>query len=327
MEEKGVFLDERTLLQALPGLDNGCVKLYIYIKYLAEKNGGGTSCKELSDFLSLDRNAVGDMARELAQHGLVQLEAQGRLTLCRPGGTAVSLPEEPPSYQPGEVGAFIEADKHLSDMLAVAQKILGKMLSYPAIEKLYGLYDWLAMSPELILRLLEYCVELGKKDMRYIEKVALSWHEMGITTAADAELYIKRQNYKRSYVYQIQKEFGIADRKLTASELRYIGQWYTLGVSVELAAFAYDYGVTKTGKLAMAYINKVLTSWFEEGIRTPAQAQESLARHSKKAEEKKAAKPKAYGGKAFEVYDSGRYDYDEIDALARRKLKKIIGKE
>ena len=85
------------------------------------------------------------------------------------------------------------------------RKFLGKMLSYSAIEKLYGLYDWLGMPPDLIVRLLEYCVELGKKDMRYIEKVAVSWREMGIGTVAEAERYIERQNYKRTYVYQIQK--------------------------------------------------------------------------------------------------------------------------
>lgn len=117
----------------------------------------------------------------------------------------VSAPEEHPSYLPGEVGAVVASDKQLSDLLAVAQKILGKMLSYSAIEKLYGLYDWLGMPPDLIVRLLEYCVELGKKDMRYIEKVAVSWREMGIGTVAEAERYIERQNYKRTYVYQIQK--------------------------------------------------------------------------------------------------------------------------
>ena len=33
---------------------------------------------------------------------------------------------------------------------------------------------------------MEYCVGLGKKDFRYIEKVALNWAEDGISTAAQA---------------------------------------------------------------------------------------------------------------------------------------------
>lgn len=323
MAQRGVEIGGQALLQVLPGLDGECVKLYIYIKYLSEQNGGATSVSEVGRFLSMSEERVGESVRELVRQGLVRLGAQGSVSLCPETGAYVPPAEEPPSYRPGEVSAILESDKQLSDMLALAQKILGRTLSYSAIEKLYGLYDWLGMAPELILRLLEYCAELGKKDMRYIEKVALSWHEMGIGTVAEAERYIERQSYKRTYLYHIQKEFGIADRKLTASEARYIGEWYTLGVPVELAAFAYDYSVTKTGRLAMAYINKVLQAWMKEGIRTAEQAQESLGRRSTaqpQAGKQKQAKP-------FEVYDSGRYDYEEIDALARRKLKKMIGKE
>ena len=322
MAQQGIQIGRHALLQVLPGLDGECVKLYIYIKYLSEQNGGATSVSEVGRFLSMPEETVGETVRELVRQGLVRLGAQGSLSLCPEEGARV-LAEEPPSYRPGEVGAILESDRQLSDMLALAQKILGRTLSYSAIEKLYGLYDWLGMAPELILRLLEYCAELGKKDMRYIEKVALSWHEMGIGTVAEAERYIERQSYRRTYLYQIQKEFGIADRKLTASETRYIGEWYALGVPVELAAFAYDYSVTKTGRLAMAYINKVLQAWMQEGIRTAEQAQESLSRRS--TAQPQAGKPKQ--SKPFEVYDSGRYDYEEIDALARRKLKKMIGKE
>ena len=322
MAQQGVQIGGHALLQVLPGLGGECVKLYIYIKYLSDQNGGATSVSELGRFLSMCEEEVSAAVRELVRQGLVRLGAQGSVSLC-PEPNEKMLPEEPPAYRPGEVGAILESDKRLSDMLALAQKILGRTLSYSAIEKLYGLYDWLGMAPELILRLLEYCAELGKKDMRYIEKVALSWHEMGIGTVAEAERYIERQSYKRTYLYQVQKEFGIADRKLTASETRYIGEWYTMGVPVELAAFAYDYSVTKTGRLAMAYINKVLQAWMKEGIRTAEQAQESLRRRS--AAQPQAGKQKQ--AKPFEVYDSGRYDYEEIDALARRKLKKMIGKE
>lgn len=233
MAQKGVTIGEEALTQALPGLDGECVKLYLYIKYLAEKNGGKTSCAELGGFLSIDTNTAGNLARELARQGLVRFGAQGVLTVCELTQSApVSAPEEHPSYMPGEVGAVVASDKQLSDLLAVAQKILGKMLSYSAIEKLYGLYDWLGMPPDLIVRLLEYCVELGKKDMRYIEKVAVSWREMGIGTVAEAERYIERQNYKRTYVYQIQKssESRIASSRrascaILASGIRSAYRW------------------------------------------------------------------------------------------------------
>ena len=47
-------------------------------------------------------------------------------------------------------------------------------------------------SSELILILLEYCVSKGKSDYRYIEKVAIAWHNMNITTIDDAQNYIRK---------------------------------------------------------------------------------------------------------------------------------------
>lgn len=329
MTENGVTLCEKELLQVLPGLDGECIKLYIYIKYLVQKDSGRTSCAQVSDFLNMSEEAAQAAAQTLARQGLIHFGAKGVITLCAPAAQYEPLPPEPPKYLPGEVGALVEADEQLSDMLAFAQKILGRMLSYSAVERLYGLYDWLGMTPQLILRLLEYCAELGKRDMRYIEKVAVSWHEMGISSVEDAEQYIKRQNYKRSYIYRIQKEFGIADRKLTAVERRYIEEWYLMGVSLELASFAYDYSVSKTGRLAMAYINKVLLAWTKDGIHTAQQAQESIKKHSEEATYRKndGAARGLRETKQFEVYNSGRYDYSEIDKLARQKLKQVLGKE
>ena len=325
--DDGVFLEESFLLEIMPGIKAEYIKIYIFAKYLAQKNGGKTDLQALSNALTLDMSCLREAAHSLAQIGIINLGANGIISMPDNKKKLISYDDEKKSYMPGEVSAIIASDKKLSDMLDIAQKILGRLLSYQAIEKLYALYDWLGMSPELILRLLEYCVELGKKDIRYIEKVAISWHEMGISTINEAEAYIQKQSYKRTYRYSIQKLFGIDTRSLTASEQKYIDSWYALGISPELASFAYDYAVSKTGKLAMAYINKVLVSWNETGIKTAAQAQESI---KKFGEQKNAQNPqniKTMPHSNLGVYNSGRYDYDKIDALARQKLKERLGKE
>ena len=51
--------------------------------------------------------------------------------------------------------------------------------------------DRLHFSNEMIDYLVEYCVGLGKKDFRYIEKVALNWAEEGISTAAQARASVQ----------------------------------------------------------------------------------------------------------------------------------------
>ncbi len=47
--------------------------------------------------------------------------------------------------------------------------------------------DNLHFSFDLIDYLIQYCVGRGKRDFRYIEKVAVSWAEKGITTVRDAQ--------------------------------------------------------------------------------------------------------------------------------------------
>ena len=39
----------------------------------------------------------------------------------------------------------------------------------------------------MVYVLLQYCVDRGKKDFKYIEKVAVSWAEDGITTPKQAQ--------------------------------------------------------------------------------------------------------------------------------------------
>lgn len=322
----GVFLEENFLLEIMPGLTEIQIKIYIFAKYLAGKNNGKTDLQTISDALNIDVSLARDNAVLLARDGIIKLGANGLITINALEFKADPI-EEKKEYLPGEVGAIINSDKNLSDMLNIAQKILGRLLSYQAIEKLYSLYDWLGMDIDVILRLLEYCAELGKKNISYIEKVAVSWHEMGISTVDDAEEYIKHQNYKRSYVYKIQKLFGIDNRRLGASESKYIDSWYARGISAELASYAYDYSISKTGKFSMAYINKVLISWDDENIKTVKQAQDSLKRYSAQNEQKQAPQQNKPVKNNFGVYNSGRYNFDELDVLARKKLKDRLGKE
>ena len=68
------------------------------------------------------------------------------------------------------------------DMLNDIEKLLGRPLSPKEMTTYLGWQDEFNFSSELILILLEYCVSKGKSDYRYIEKVAIAWHNMKIQT-------------------------------------------------------------------------------------------------------------------------------------------------
>ena len=66
-------------------------------------------------------------------------------------------------------------------------------------------YDHLGMSADLIEYLIESCVENGHKSIHYIQKVALSWADSGITTKEQAKQ--QSRSYNKN-CYTVLNAFG-----------------------------------------------------------------------------------------------------------------------
>ena len=204
------------------------------------------------------------------------------------------------------LAAIIEADRSLSDMFMVSQEILGKTISERDMETIYWFYSELKMSPEAILLLLENCVSKGKTRMNYIEKVAVSWSEMGLTSAENVALYIKNEEQKTGFLYSIRKIMGIADRSLSQIEEKYLFKWHDeMGMEEEMIALAYEYCIIQTAKLSFPYMDKIITRWAQEGIRTVSDAEEDNRKFKKRAKT---------DGNAF---GDNLYDHDDLEKLTR----------
>ena len=333
-DKQYLLLPRHIAANILPDCDAIFLKIYIYAMHLAAHGNALVSVADICAVLSLSEYDVLNALAFWAENGMLQLSESGYVSFCEvtakqsatqtPHAVTPLQSDTPPSYSKTEISANIAQSCELRNMFTLAQSILGKMLSAAAASILYSFYDWLGMQPDVIIALLQHCAELEKKDMRYIEKVAISWHQMGINSVAMADEYIKTQNKNRRYSFKIKKILGIDNRNLTATEQKHIDMWLSdLNASADLVAFAFDYCVGKTGKLSLAYMSKVLSAWVAEGSKTPAAAQKSIDTFA-------SAKPKyttPQQKKPLEVYDSGRYDYDEIDRIAREKLKNRVRKE
>ena len=97
------------------------------------------------------------------------------------------------------------------------------------------------------------------------------------------------------------KIFGL-DRELSQTEANYIARWVSeLSMTEPLIRAAYEKTVTNTGKISMPYMNTILKSWFEKGIKTVSQIAE-----------KENNPPKKDKGK-----NTG-YQLDDMAAIERR---------
>lgn len=83
------------------------------------------------------------------------------------------------------LAAFRE-DRKRAELLFIVEQYVGKPLSVPELRTVCFLSESLHFSDDLIDYLVQYCVDRGKKDFRYIEKVAVNWAEKGITTPKQA---------------------------------------------------------------------------------------------------------------------------------------------
>lgn len=215
---------------------------------------------------------------------------------------------------PENIANIMMENKILSDLCSLSQEILGKTLNNNELETLYWFYDELGFSPEVIIMLLEYCVSKEKRNMKYIEKVAVGWHENGITTMDAVDNYIREEKKKNTYFYSLRKLFGITDRNLSKSEEMYLKSWKNeFNMSEEMVALAYEYCILSTNKLSFPYINSIIKDWYEKGIKSIPEAE--------KDHEDFKSKNKKFNEHDLDIYNSN-VNYDEIEKIMREKYDK-----
>lgn len=211
-----------------------------------------------------------------------------------------------PSYSLDELKAFQEKDS-TAQLLFIAEQYLGRTLSPADMKSILFFSDSLHFSDDLIDYLLQYCVERGKKDFRYIEKVAVSWAEAHVSTPAEAEGHASRYD---KCVYTIMNALGKTNAP-TRREAEYIRRWREeYSFETEIIIEACERTVLATDRHRFEYADKILLSWKEAGVR-------HLAEIAKLDEGFQKAKPgKQTSDRSVDKYNrfmQNNYDYDALE--------------
>ena len=208
-----------------------------------------------------------------------------------------------PNYTLDELKAF-KSDEATSRLLFITEQYLKKTLSPNEVRTILFISDKLGFSEDLIDYLIQYCVDRDKKDLRYIEKVAISWAQQGITTPKQAARLADK--YDKS-VYEIMKALG-KNSAPTQTEVSYIMRWtkeYAFTVDVIFAAC--ERTVLATDKHRFEYADSILNSWYKAGVHHVSDIQ-SLDEHYHKS---KTSKP-AVNNK-FNQFKQNTYDFDLLE--------------
>lgn len=171
-------------------------------------------------------------------------------------------PYEKPAYTLDQIREFKEKED-TSQLLFVVEQYIGKPLTPTEMKTILFFTDRLHFSEDLIDYLIQYCVEKGKKDFRYIEKVAVSWAEEGITSPKQAARTARK--YDKT-VYDIMKALGKSSNP-TKAEADYVIKWTkAFSFTQDIILEACERTVMATDKHRFEYADSILNNWHKNEV-------------------------------------------------------------
>lgn len=215
-----------------------------------------------------------------------------------------SDPYEKPSYSLDDLKEFKDNDE-TAQILFVAEQYIGKPLSANEMKTILFFSDRLHFSIDLIDYLLQYCVGKGKKDFRYIEKVAVSWAQEGITSPAEASKHTRKYD---KIVYDVMNALG-KNTSPTRTEAAYVMKWVNqYGFEKDILMEACERTVLATDRHRFAYADSILTSWHNGNVHHKSDIRSMDEAHSTKSTERKNVKTGQ-----FHQFMQNDYDFETLE--------------
>lgn len=208
------------------------------------------------------------------------------------------------------------------DMLKDIETLLARPLSPNEMSIYLNWQKEFGFSSELILILMEYCISKGKSDPRYIEKVALAWHDQKITNVEQAQNLIKKTEDKWLNIRKILTYLGINNTDIMKPQQDLIEKWLLIyKFPNEIITKACDICFERLSRADFKYIDGILTNWNKNNIRTLEDIAIKDTKNSKNNNYQKNYIRNNNNDKStlkFNNFEAREYDYDSLE-------KKLLG--
>ena len=215
---------------------------------------------------------------------------------------------EKPVYTADQLREF-KNRQETAQLLFIAESYIGKPLTPSEMKTILFFSDVLHFSDDLIDYLLQYCVDRGKKDFKYIEKVAVNWAEEGITTPKQAQKVSSR--YDKN-VYAIMNELG-KNGSPTNREMEYINRWIKeYGFSTDIIFEACQRTVLATDRHRFEYAESILSSWKNQNVHRKSDIHKIDDLYQQRKKTSATAGVKASGNR-FNQFAQNDYDFDVLE--------------
>ncbi len=209
-----------------------------------------------------------------------------------------------PSYSLDQIRNF-KNQEATAQLLFIAESYIGKPLTPSEVKTILFFIDVLHFSEDLIDYLIQYCVDRGKKDFKYIEKVAVNWAEQGVSTPEQAQEYASK--YDKN-VYTIMNQLG-KNSSPTAKEMEFINRWTKeYGFNTDIILEACERTVLATDRHRFEYAEGILSSWKRENVHHKADIHRIDELYQKKKNSGRNTAPNK-----FNQFTQNNYDFAALE--------------
>ncbi|MCD8037135.1 MAG: DnaD domain protein, partial [Clostridiales bacterium] len=288
------------------------ILVYICAQKLIQEGKTDFTDEEMAESLKMTESDV--------KKAIVYWDEKGEKIVRKKLSPAYHIPSAAPDYSTEEINYYMTHNEDFRSLLNNAESYLGKLLSISEIKTLYSLHDWLRLPLEVIEILLAYCTENGHRSMRYIEKVAISWADDGVNDMASALSHIK--DYSDVYM-RIMRALGIGGKQPVAKQKEYMKNW-TSSMPLDLILYGCEKAaLVVTNGNPFPYADKIFENWKKNGIDTVEKAKEADKKFAENRTTKTQTSKTAPKKDKFN-YEQRNWDYEELERIKRRDLKKYL---
>lgn len=214
------------------------------------------------------------------------------------------------------------SDQTNNGMLRDIEMLLGRPLSPSEFTTYIGWKKQFNFTSELILLLIEYCVSKGKNNSRYMEKVAIAWNEMNITTIDEAQNYIRKTEDKWGTYREILKFLGIRNSDIMKPQEDMLEKWTTkYNFSLDVIKKACDICFQRLNRADFKYIDGILSSWHKDNLQTLKDIEQKEIKFKNLNNKPTYTNATTKNNKTslkFNNFEAREYDYDSLE-------KKLLG--
>lgn len=199
------------------------------------------------------------------------------------------IPVTKPSHE--QVAARLQESEQLRLLFAEAQNILGKTVGYDGQSTLIMMHDSYGLPVEVILMAIEYNKNKGKTGFASISKTGREWSELEIDSIEGAIEYIESHNVVDEAWQKLRSMTEISNKNPTQKQKRLLNAWIKeYGFNTDMIYFAYEEAIDNTGKISFEYMDKVLSSWHKNAVKTPQDIQREKIKWQQQKSKTAAAK-------------------------------------